>query len=326
MTSVGKAFRQARVKALQHMETCDRAKLRWAETSITEIVISEAASAVSVAPFSQREEGTVGADWVWWWVDASSSYGMLVQAKRLTVKPQGRWKFDFSFKGKTATSSQHELLRSAAAQLDLLPAYALYLGTPEYRGNEMCSPDHQSSDCQACAMRSISMMPAILANEHLVNDAPTTYSSSVALEEMWKPNNTPSLILPTIERHLTADLANFVAEEQRGSRAVARAMFDLVARARFGQFAAATPGLAPYRAGLDDRLGSVFQNFPEDTMHGGIKYFPHALQSLHHAPPAYVLEVESGDVDLASVADQMPPSVAGVVVIRTPDSAERPAP
>ncbi len=58
--------------------------------------MSRAAAAVSVVPFTQHAEAVSGADWVWWWVDSTSAYGMLVQAKRLTMN-QGRWRFDFGY-------------------------------------------------------------------------------------------------------------------------------------------------------------------------------------------------------------------------------------
>jgi len=126
VTVVQDAFRRARVRAVQHMAACERAGVRWSETSITEIVTSQAARAVTVVPFTQRAEVLSGSDWIWWWVDGAGAYGMLVQAKRVTVTAS-TWSFDFGYTSKGAAHTQREVLRSAAAALGLLPVYALHL-------------------------------------------------------------------------------------------------------------------------------------------------------------------------------------------------------
>lgn len=56
---------------------------------------------------------------------------MLVQAKRATVT-QGKWKFDFS--DPNGTGKQRDRLMDSADILGLLPVYAVYLGSGDYRG------------------------------------------------------------------------------------------------------------------------------------------------------------------------------------------------
>ncbi|MGC2652491.1 MAG: hypothetical protein WA317_02545, partial [Mycobacterium sp.] len=131
--------------------------------------------------FTQRAESISGADWVWWWIDATSAYGMLVQAKRLTVN-RGKWQFDFDYPNGTRT--QRSRLMSTAATLDLTPVYALYLGTTDYRNKERCPDGYQSGRCLACLKRSVSLMPALLADPVIVDSAQRTYERSVALEEL----------------------------------------------------------------------------------------------------------------------------------------------
>lgn len=296
------------------MAACDRALLRWGETAVTEIVISRAAAAVNVVPFTQPAEATSGADWIWWWVDADSAYGMLVQAKRLNVH-RGKWRFDFGYR--TSAGSQQSSLRATAASLDLVPMYALYLGTGDYRNWERCPDYHQARRCTSCVKRSISLMPALLADPAIVNDSATTYERSVALEEMWTPCPASPLFIPGLSRQLDPELLNFLLTPQRGARAVAKSTIDRILRVRAGQFSADSPFMpSTMHDGSHDRLGPVFPDLPTDTGHWGVPYFQHALGPLLQVPPDYVLEIESGELDADEVASNMPDDVVGVVVVQ----------
>lgn len=318
MTTVEEALRRGRIDAVRHMAACEQAGLRWNETSITEIVVSRAARAVSVVPFTQPAEALSGADWVWWWVDAAGAYGMLVQAKRMTVAER-MWSFGFDYQSKKAMQPQREILWSAAKSLDLLPVYALYLGTGDYRGWEACSENHLSEGCCECIKRSVSLMPALLAEQLMVNDAASTYERSVALEDLLVPPLSEPLLSPKLKSQLASELAEFLFEQQDGTRAVTRQMIDRVLRVRAGAFGSA-PAIAasPPRSGNHDRLGPIFNDFPADTGHWGLNYFAQTLDPLRHAPPGYVLEIMSGDFDAERLAAEMPDNVAGIVVVQVP--------
>ena len=320
MTTVSDAFQEARSQAARHMGTCEEANLRWSETSITEIVISQAARAVTVVPFTQPAEARSGADWIWWWVDSAGAYGMLVQAKRVTVT--GRtWDFGFDYRTNGAARTQREVLLSAAAALDLLPVYALYLGTGDYRRWEHCTDDHRNGRCLQCVKRSVSLMPALLAQQLVVYDAVSTYERSVALEDLWNPPQSEALLIPTLKEPLVPELATFLDERQDGTRAVSRSMIDPVLRARFGAFGVAPTITAnPLLSGEHDELGPIFRDLPDDPGHWGLNYFEHTLNPLRHAPPSYVSEIEFGDFDEARLASDMPDTVAGVVVVRLPQN------
>ncbi|MEU8344888.1 DUF6615 family protein [Spirillospora sp. NPDC048832] len=317
MAAVDDAFRSARIEAVRHMTACEQVSLRWSETSITEIVMAQAARAVTVVPFTQRAEALSGADWVWWWVDRTGAYGMLVQAKRVTVSGS-RWSFDFGYKARSTAPPQREVLHSSAARLDLLPVYALYLGTGNYRGRERCSDDHKSENCICCTKRTISLMPALLAEELIVSDAATTYERSVALEDLWTPPPARALLIPTLERQLQPELLNFLQEPQDGTRAVTRSMIDQVLRARYGAFTAVSTSVGSSHSGDHDRLGRVFGDVPDDTGHWGQRYFEHTLNPLLHVPPDYILEIASGDFDQDRLTSDMPDNIAGVVVVQVP--------
>lgn len=300
------------------MASCEQAGVRWNETSITEIMVTRAAGAVTVVPFTQPAEALSGADWVWWWVDAAGAYGMLVQAKRITVA-EGAWSFGFDYQSKSSTRTQRDILLSTAKSLDLLPVYAIYLGTGEYRGWEPCSESHPGDGCCQCVKRSVSLMPALLAEQFMVTDAVSTYERSVAIEDVLDPPRSKPLLSPVLESQLAPELAEFLCEQQDGTRAVTRQMIDRVLRARAGAFGAA-PAIAASspRSGSHDRLGPVFNAVPADVGHWGLNYLDHSLAPLRHAPPGYVIEIMSGDFDVERLTSEMPDDVAGIVVVHVP--------
>lgn len=296
------------------MAAAERAKFRWGETTITEIVTSRAARAVHVVPFTQPAEGLSGADWVWWWVDPSSAYGMLVQAKRVAIEAES-WSFDFDYQSPKAKQSQRTVLRSTAAELGVLPVYALYLGTGRYRNWERCSKRHAGPGCGRCNRRAVSLMPELLASAVMVSDSTSTYERSVALEEMWMSSGDRPLLIPKVAESMSPQLAEYFLKEQRGTRAVSRSMMDVVLRSRAGQFAPATSGSVSVSNGSHDVLGPVFTDLPDDKMHGGVPYFEYVLNPLRNVPPDYVLEIMHGDLGSRVNELDLPENVAGVVIV-----------
>lgn len=295
-----------------HMGACDEVGLRWGETSITEILLSRTAKAITVAPFTQRAESISGADWIWWWVDASAAYGMLVQAKRLTVAGS-RWRFDFEYP--RGTGAQRSSLMSTAMALDLAPVYAIYLGTARYRGWERCSGQHTPIRCISCIKRTISLMPAILAREMYTYSAGITYACSVALEDILVGDNRGSVI-PSLLPQLSPELYDFLMTKQSGVMGVSRAMIDRVLNVRAGQFVSAAEPVERVSSGGHDRLGRVFPDVPRDTGHWGFPYFNQMLDPLKHVPPDYVLALESGVASANDLASVVPEGIGGIIVVR----------
>jgi len=313
MTTVAEAFELARTHSIRHMAACEKAKLRWSETAITETVIAEAARAVNVVQFTQHAEAKSGADWIWWWVDGSSAYGMLVQAKRVKVTGN-QWQFDFGYKIGSSDQLQQDALIATAKELGILPVYSLYLGSGDYRRWTPCSDSHQNVDCLACQKRSISLMPALLANNLLVNNASSTYERSVALEDLWRPPAEPALLSPLLQDQLAPDLSKFLETPQHGTRAVTRKMLDRVLRARAGAFSAPSPTSPTIELGEHERLGPVFKEVPGDTGHFGLPYFEHTLRPLRLVPPSYVLEIMTNEFNEKRMPRHLPARIAGVVV------------
>jgi hypothetical protein len=277
--------------------------------------MAQAARAVTVVPFTQRAEAVSGADWIWWWMDGAHAYGMLVQAKRFTVT-SGRWGFGFGYKVGTTGRLQRNVLFDASAALGVLPTYALYLGTGDYRSWARCSNSHQTGRCLACVKRTISLMPALLAEELIVNDAISTYERSVALEDLWSSPAPSALLSPVMKSVLAPELAKFLTSQQAGTRAIARSMIDPVLRARAGAFSATQTELTSALVGRHDELGPIFPKVPNDLGHWGLNYFEHTLNPLRQVAPDYALEIAIGDFNVLELASNIPENVAGVVVVQ----------
>ena len=225
MIRVEDAFKMARIKAVKHMSKMDRIAQNWGETSITDILIAEVGSAVVVHRFSQSNESYTGADWIWWWVDDFYSYGMLVQAKRVTITKREHWKFNFGYLSGKKQVSQRSTLLTAAKRLGLLPVYCLYLGTGAYRGWASCGVRHEGNDCPSCNQRSVSLMPAQNALDNLIVDAKATYSKSIALETVSSSMSLSPTTL--IEDHITPELATLLRKMQDGVLTVVQNMASL---------------------------------------------------------------------------------------------------
>lgn len=237
-------------------------------------------AAGALVPFTRRQEAQVGADWLWWWVGpGGESFGMLVQAKRLYVHAE-KWSFKFNHN----TGQQRRALFAAAVALEVAPVYGLYLGTQPYRAGASCgAASHTAEDCPACAMRAVSLLPALLAESHLVADAFSTYERSLALEDAFDNAEEQSAWLGAISADLTDDVRAFLTTPQAGARAVARSLIDRVLHVRAGQFSKNVETMV-----RTERLGRVFPELPGDRGHFPVAYLPSILRGLVHAPPDYV--------------------------------------
>lgn len=303
MTSVDAALATGRAACLDHMAACEAAGLQWTEEPVTEILLSRTSPQVRFATFTRKQEAKVGADWLWWWVAPSGeSFGMIVQAKRLYVD-KAKWSFKFNHN----SGEQRRALFDAAGALDLVPVYSLYLGTQHYRAAATCGAEsHKGEDCENCAMLAVSLMPALLAESHLIVDAESTYERSVALETAFDNAEEQSAWLGAINADLTDDLSAFLTMPQVGVRAIARSLVDRVLEVRQGQFSKNVDEMVHV-----EQLGRVFAELPGDRGHFGAPYMPLMLRGLVRSPPDYVVSIIAGDTLGEPPAD----NIAGVVVV-----------
>jgi hypothetical protein len=304
------------------MTRAEASGLRWSEETITDLLLVEVPPLVKVIPFTRLQEGGdkrlkdrgvgTGADWLWWWVgEGGVSFGMLVQAKRLTKKDDGRWLIDFGYK----SGKQRDDLLATADVLQVAPTYALYLGSPSYRAPVECGAGNHPSDyeqCDRCVRKTVSFYPAILADNVGIGDDPKiAYEQAIPMESLADPKaevETPLALLwhdglpPELRTFLTTS-ASSVPE------AVARQLVLHVRQVRAGQF-----GLA-----VDERLAQgdeisedfVFPSLPLDQGHLSAPYFFQILRGLKRSPPGYVLNVLNGGSPVGLDTSRL----AGLVIV-----------
>ncbi|HVF03771.1 MAG TPA: hypothetical protein VNA20_02930 [Frankiaceae bacterium] len=292
-----------RTAAETHMSGCERDGSAWQEETVSEILWQAARPHVMYADFTKRQEGLVGADWLWWWVEGSGeAFGMLIQAKRLH-RVGGRWTVGFRDKN---GQQMGDLFRTA--DLFQVPAaYVVYLGGQGFRANWSCGAGH-ATDCPACARRSVSVLTALqaeLAGPSPADGAAAVLNDAVALEDLAGRNPDG----PVFDVNLSAapdDLKRFLLQGQTGARAVARTVFAGVAADRARGFSAAA------ETRVDIASDAIFSALPDDTGHFREAYFPHVLRGLRHSPPGYVLDALAEAPTTPDIAGH----VAGVVVLR----------
>lgn len=302
--SLLQALTRVRFRAEEHMDRQDRAGLGWSEEAVTEVAIGAGDPFLKPIPFNRNQESTVGADWLWWWIDSSSHecFGMLVQAKRL--KRDGpAWKLDVSHGG---GSQRHNLLDTADS-FDVPAVYGVYMGGMQFRRERECA--HGAGEpCERCIRMAITMMPAISLSPDWGKEAlaEVTFAEGVPLEDLGDPNHSAGVIRDVNFAALEeGELRTFLLEDQEGPREVARHIFKSVSRRRSSQKSAAVAdSIATVGA-------QVFQSLPRDRGHFGVSYYSHVLRGLRKDPPNYLRDVIAGFPPPAEVSDR----VAGIVLV-----------
>lgn len=292
-------FRAALVRAREaveeHVTRLDAVGLTWHETSVTDLLLERAWPAMMPVPFNQVQEGQVGADWLWWWIDQEGhAFGMLVQAKRLHADP---WRIDYRYR----SGSQMRALLNAAHTLQVPPVYCLYLGSVAFRSAFACDL-HNGPNCERCHAATVSLLSGIIAAHLAVLPVASGIRKAIPLEDLGAPGRTSPL--PPLGLTLAPDLEAFLKEDQRGAKAIAQHLLKQVIDVRIGQFSLDVG---------DVRVADnqVYRNLPDDRGHLYEPYFPNILRGLRKSPPSYVLEVMEG----RPIAEAMPPSVAGIVIL-----------
>ena len=311
MTTVETALREAREAALAHMVKAGLAGLTWSEPAVTEIYLASAHGKMRSVAFNSHEEPTTGADWLWWCVDgAGEAFGMLVQAKRIHWNPT-RATFDFTHRIGEARVLQFDRLVEAADVLGVPPVYALYCGDPAERRGLRCSRMHRQDECEACSPATVSLVSELAVRQYLtttVAPADDVLQYGVPAEYISRENIDHWATLWLSEFAADPELERFLLEPQDGARRVARHVFEVVARARYGQLELATADQAAEQ--LTD--ARVFRQLPSDTGHFSEPYFETILRGLRSAPPDYVAALIAGE-NLG--ATDVPGPVDGVAVL-----------
>lgn len=301
------AFHRVRVCAENHMDELDGLGFGWTEETVTEVAIHKGAPFVKVVPFYKGQEGVVGADWLWWWLDSDTEecFGMLVQAKRLKHERKS-WIVNI----RQRKGQQLRDLLASAEQLEVPAIYAVYTGGRLFRSDLPCLHG-DPPDCATCQRMAITVVSAYqLTAVHSPRDAATMlFDEGITLEDLVDPCQPAGRVEDLNLDHLDAagELRGFLVEAQSGPREVAKRIFQAVSLQRRGAF---SQDVAEPMTVTGARL---FPDVPLDRGHFPGSYFEHFLNGLRTSPPSYVLDL---------LADVEPPeelrnAVAGVVLITT---------
>lgn len=230
-TTLLEACTRIRAAAERHMDDRDRKDLGWVEEPVTDVAIGEGIPFVKPVQFNRTQEGTVGADWLWWWLDSASDecFGALVQAKR--IKRSGakwivdvRHGLDFVGGDPDSSRSQYGRLLDAADQLGVPAVYAFYTGGLVFRRDLTCPHPGSPEGCISCRRMAITMLSAFLVRSAWEPDAlaDVVFSDGVPLEDLADPATPAGLIRDLNLPHIPpGQLRDFLLEEQAGPRAVA---------------------------------------------------------------------------------------------------------
>ena len=288
---VAGALRDARLSVLAYWQRREDAGHGVREEELTSRLVDAADPVVESVEFNPSQEGVVGADWLWWFIqDDGTCFGLLVQAKKLNGSV-GSWSIDLGYPGGKQRWRQMTRLLATADQLEVPAAYVLYFGARKRRPDIACS-DKDAPDCWRCERASIALLPALVAQrvalldseyhpESLPSDA---YRHSLPMEDLGLADSAPIRDLNLED--VGPALRTFLTTEQSGPEAVAKRIFRIVSDYRKGMLSAVVVGALA--VGSTDLM---FDEVPSDTGHYGVSYFEHVLRGLRRQPPAYVTEL-----------------------------------
>jgi hypothetical protein len=292
-TDLPAALTTARIAVEQHVGRASQIGITWQEETVSELLWVNThvngQMPVQVADFNKPEEGRVGADWLWWFVDNTGEcLGVLVQAKRLK-HDSGRPALDLRYKRSGLPIDQMTKLFRTARQLCVPAAYVLYFGPVEDRGLQ-CGPAHAIS-CESCRRKAIAILPGLRAQfvpEDKHDAAQPAFEQCLALEDFadTAQNQEPAVHIGA--EPLPQDLQRWMTEQQAGARTVAKRIYQMIIR----------PDELWHSADVANRVqmppDAVFQDVPLDVGHFGQPYIAHILRGLRREPPSYVLDIRVG--------------------------------
>ncbi|MFF1813923.1 DUF6615 family protein [Streptomyces sp. NPDC058251] len=257
----------------------------WAEETATDLLLMAVHPQLSYVSFTRHEEARVGADWLWWFVDAASdeAFGVLVQAKNLKKKGQ-RWHIDYNYNN----GNQLESLLRASDLLKVPAVYALYCGDPVYRQELWCDQGHDGVMCTHNPRAGVSVLPTVLAaylgGLYADSLAVASLHAAVPLEDLttWEKQ-------PWSHRGVVHDSAvlDLLTTPQQGPRLVAKRLLKILTDYWARQFAATSERV---HSGLDLDDAVFTGGLSDDRGHYLRPHFSHVLRGLRRSLPPYVHE------------------------------------
>ncbi|WP_332643272.1 hypothetical protein [Aeromicrobium sp.] len=303
-SKVQEALRRGRFAVQEHTDLAHAAGTTWREETVTEQLLLACQPEVSFADFHREQEAELGADWLWWWISPDgTSYGALVQAKKLTFTAIGTPKVVYRH------GTQYADLLRTSEELEVPAIYAVYFGGLEYRRGWPC--EVFPPGCDPCMSKTVTILPALIYSQspgpvhaaELALELGTPLEELAGIGEFWRSP------LPALD--LDGELREFLDEPQLGAREIAQLVMSAVAKLRGAQFEQAI-STTDRRSGSSITADRVFVDLPQDRLHSGDTYFEHVLRGLRRTPPGYVLDLENGN----DPPDWLVQRVGGVGIIR----------
>lgn len=158
------AFVRARVAVVDHWRSRQEQGHEPSEEEQTVVLCGTAYPQVEYAQFNRQQEARLGADWLWWFLDASGEcFGILIQAKKLRRTGSG-WRIDLDYR--SGGRPQMYKLLDTADHFSVPAAYLLYSGDAEYRRGLSCGLGHLERYCAKCERSAVTALSGPCAKVH----------------------------------------------------------------------------------------------------------------------------------------------------------------
>lgn len=321
------ACTRIRRAAERHMDEHDALGLAWDEEGVTSASAHKGHPQVKVVTFNKVQEGKgVGADYLWWWLDADSDvcFGMLVQAKRLTRSPvrgEMRWTVHLDHKNgqqlrdllsaSTALGVRfHEVAAAEDRKIRFGPSPRLEQGLEDPLPG---STAQKNDECPTCRRMAISMISAyeLTAVGSPADNTAMILADGTTLEDLVDHEMPAGVVVDrNVWNIAPGPLRDFLIEEQTGPLEIAKKIFKAVCAQRISAHQMGSAVLMQVAG------EALFEEVPEDRGHFPGAYYRHFLQGLRGSWPAYVADLvaaagEAGD-DAQTVTIPPPVELDGV--------------
>lgn len=285
----------------RHLQTARRAATRHAiaadgvgftahEQALTEVVLTRAAPSARVYTFSHREEGRVGADWMWWWQGTREWFGVIVQAKKNKPRKPGSPWYDFGYRTRSG-GRQIDLLLATAHRYGVPGAYVLYNHPTFDRSVPVSDPCCRHPRESWRTRLRVAVVPALIVAD-LVGNPSVAAQHARPLECLVCRGPAAPPAWPTAAGITSEDLRRVLTGEEADlPRIVARNLLTQLA----GLHRAQRPEAArPDGGPMPQTPDRVFIDLPEDGGRFSESYFEHVLKGLRTQAPEYVTALQQG--------------------------------
>ncbi|GAA2418912.1 hypothetical protein GCM10010404_91870 [Nonomuraea africana] len=288
----------------------------WDEEHVTARFCFELPPEIRFSLFSRTQEGRVGADFIWWFVDEQAAFGCLTQAKKLRCSG-GVWRIGTDSPRKTL--AQMRRLHAVADILNIPASYVFYAGDARYRSSMLCDKNHHGPLCTVRDGAAVTFLPTLIPEATVRAEAQfgdrhdrcRWLTTTGAIDAFHEAVPISWLVDPTAWRKNTSrrcatyrslglehghELLDFLTTEQTGARGIARSVLEIIAGIAITQFATITmePDASPHEVGASD--APTFVSYPDTRGHFSRPYYRFVLRGLRHRAPDYVERCLSGDV------------------------------